>query len=70
MTREVARSRPEAIAIFCTNLRGASLVEELERDLGVPVYDTVATAVWKSLGLVGVDPGRVTGWGRLFRDVV
>jgi len=68
MTREVARSGPDAIAIFCTNLQGAPLVEELERDLGVPVYDTVATAVWKSLGLVGVDPGRVTGWGRLFRD--
>jgi maleate isomerase len=66
MTREVARQRPQAITIFCTNLRGAPLVAELERELGIPIYDTIATVVWKSLKLTGVDPRRITGWGRLF----
>lgn len=69
MAREVARARPQAITIFCTNLRGAPLVEELERELGIPVYDSIATVVWKSLKLAGVDTRRVRGWGRLFREV-
>ena len=69
MTREVAKAKPQAITIFCTNLRGAPLVEELERELGIPIYDTIATVVWKSLRLAGVDTRRVRGWGRLFREV-
>jgi maleate isomerase len=68
MTREVAKAKPHAITIFCTNLRGAPLVAELERELGIPIYDTIATVVWKSLKLAGVDPRRITGWGRLFQD--
>jgi maleate isomerase len=69
MAREVARAKPQAITIFCTNLRGAPLVDELERELGIPVYDSIATVVWKSLKLAGVDTRRVQGWGRLFREV-
>jgi len=69
MVREVAKAKPQAITIFCTNLRGAPLVEELEAETGIPIYDTIATVVWKSLRIAGVDPRRVTGWGRLFRDV-
>ena len=69
MAREVADAKPDAITIFCTNLRGAPLAEALERELGIPVYDTIATVVWKSLKLAGADPSRVTGWGRLFREV-
>lgn len=69
MAREVAKAKPEAITLFCTNLRGAPLVEELERETGIPVYDTIPTVLWKSLKLAGVDPKRVQGWGRLFREV-
>ena len=69
MVREVATARPDAITIFCTNLRGAPLVEELEAEVGIPIYDTIATAVWKALGLAGADVRRVKGWGRLFRDL-
>jgi maleate isomerase len=67
--REVAAVKPDAITIFCTNMRGAPIAARLEAELGIPVYDTVATAVWKSLALAGVPPGRVQGWGRLFTDV-
>ena len=67
MVREVAAARPEAITILCTNLRGAPLVEALERETGIPIHDSAAAAVWASLRLAGSDPGRVTGWGRLFR---
>ena len=63
---ELAASRPDAIAIICTNLRAAQLVAGLERAHGIAVYDTIALAVWKSLALAGVDPSRVEGWGSLF----
>jgi maleate isomerase len=69
MVREVAAAKPQAMTIFCTNLRGAPLVESLEQELGIPIYDTIATVVWKSLRMAGVDPARVKGWGRLFREV-
>lgn len=69
MVREVAKSQPQAITIFCTNMDGASLAEDLEREIGIPIYDTIATAVWSALRVAGVDPSRVRGWGRLFREV-
>jgi len=67
MARDVARDKPDAIAIVCTNLRAANLVAMLEDELGIPVYDTVATAVWRSLLLAGLDPAAIKGWGRLFQ---
>jgi maleate isomerase len=69
MAREVAKSRPDAITIFCTNLRGAPLVAELEAELGIPVYDTIATVLWKSLRMLGADTRRITRWGRLFQTL-
>jgi len=66
MLREVAQQRPDAITIMCTNLHGAQLVDEMERELGIPIYDSVATVVWKALQTVGVEPGSVKGWGGLF----
>lgn len=69
MIRAVARNKPQAITIFCTNMRGAPLAATLEKEIGIPIYDTVATAVWSSLKIAGVPPARVKGWGRLFQDV-
>jgi maleate isomerase len=69
MVRDVAKAKPQAITVFCTNMDGASLAEELEREIGIPIYDTIATAVWGSLRLAGVDPACVQGWGRLFREL-
>ncbi len=65
MVREVAAAKPDCISTFCTNLRAAPLVAGLEAELGVPVYDTIAVVVWKSLRMAGVDAGRVEGWGRV-----
>ncbi len=69
MVREVAKAKPQAIIPLCTNLKAAPLVEQLEREIGIPIYDSISTAVWKCLKLAGVDPRRVAGWGRLFREV-
>ncbi|SFT41057.1 maleate cis-trans isomerase family protein [Halomonas saccharevitans] len=68
MVREVAKANPQAITILCTNLRGAGIVPELERELGIPIYDSVSVTVWKTLALAGIDPARITGWGGLFQD--
>jgi len=66
MVREVAAAKPDAIAIVCTNMRGAPLAEELEAAYGIPIYDTVSTTVWKSLKVAGIEPNRVKGWGSIF----
>jgi maleate isomerase len=69
LVREVAIAKPDAITVFCTNMRGGPVVEALEKELGIPIYDTVATAVWDGLRKVGVPPSRVRGWGRLFAEI-
>ncbi|MCC4117718.1 aspartate/glutamate racemase family protein [Aromatoleum toluclasticum] len=69
MVRKVAKSRPEAITTFCTNLRAAQLADELEAETGIPLYDTVSTVVWKQLRMAGIDTRSIKGWGRLFREV-
>lgn len=68
MAHEAAEARPQCLTTFCTNLRAAQLAPALEAALGLPVYDTVSTAVWKSLRLCGVDTRRVKGWGSLFNE--
>lgn len=49
MCRKVAASRPDAIVILCTNMRGPLLAAELERELGIPVLDSVAFTLWGCL---------------------
>jgi maleate isomerase len=53
--RRVAAARPDAIAIHCTNLRGAEVATSLERELGVPVLDSVAVGLWGVLSSLGVE---------------
>lgn len=69
MARQVAKANPDAITIFCTNLKGAPTVERLESELNIPIYDSIAIAVWKSLIIAKVNPQRVKGWGCLFQEL-
>jgi maleate isomerase len=62
--RRVARSRPDAVVIHCTNLRGAEVAEALEGELGVPVLDSVVVGLWAALRQLAVDVP-VAGFGRL-----
>ena len=68
MIRDVAKEKPQAITVVCTNLKAAPLVERLERLIGIPIYNSIATVVWKSLVIGGVDPRRVSGWGSIFES--
>lgn len=63
---ECARSRPEALTVFGTNTRGAPVAARLERELGIPVVDSVAAGVWGALRRAGVDTRSLAGRGRLF----
>jgi maleate isomerase len=65
--REVAAAPGlDALAVISTNLRGPRPAAQLEAELGLPIYDTVATALWGALTRAGVDTSRVKGWGSLF----
>jgi maleate isomerase len=62
--RTVARSRPDGIAIFCTNLCGAPVVDTLERELQIPIVDSVVVCLWAAFGVLGRKL-EVSGYGRL-----
>lgn len=66
MCRAVAADKPDAIAVFCTNFRGARVAPTIEAETGIPVLDSVSTALWTSMRVAGDAPGRIRGWGRLF----
>ncbi|WP_369134801.1 hypothetical protein [Modestobacter sp. I12A-02662] len=56
--------RPDALAYLCTNLYGAPIVQDMERDGGVPVLDSVAVTLWRCLAMIGAAP-LGPRWGRL-----
>jgi maleate isomerase len=65
--RRLGRERPDAVLIVCTNYCGAPIVAEMERELGLPVFDSVSVGVWGALRLAGVDTAAAAArWGTLF----
>ncbi|MBU2963713.1 aspartate/glutamate racemase family protein [Citreicella sp. C3M06] len=69
MIEEVAQARPDAIAVVCTNFRGAPVAARIEAQTGIPVIDSVALTAAACLRRAGLDPARVTGWGSVFSRV-
>lgn len=69
MIHAVAREKPDAITIMCTNMRGARIAAELEIEIGIPIIDSTSAAVWSGLKIAGVDPTRINGWGRTFETI-
>jgi maleate isomerase len=67
LMREVAQHEPQAITTFCTNLRAAPLAQQVEREQGIPLLDTVSTTVWGMLRMTGVPTAQVAGWGEMFQ---
>jgi maleate isomerase len=66
LMRKAAQARPDAVATFCTNLHAAHLAGPFEQAAGIAAYDTVATVVWKTLRMAGVDTRVLARWGKLF----
>lgn len=67
MIRDVVAEGCEAVVVLCTNMDGARVGAALEVELGVPVYDSVAVTLWKSLATTGVDTSRIRNWSKIFR---
>lgn len=68
MIRAVAAEGADAVVVLCTNFRGARCTTLLERELNVPIYDSVSATVWKCLALTGHSTSAIKGWGGLFGD--
>ena len=67
MAREVAAAKPDAVAIHCTNFRGGGVAPELEAELGLPVLDSVAVALWGAVRAAGGNAAPLARrWGRVF----
>lgn len=49
LCRRVATTKPDAIVVMCTNLRGAPVVDALFQELSIPVLDSVAVTVENGL---------------------
>lgn len=45
MVRDAAHAKPQAITLFCANMRDAPLVDQVEHEIGTPICDTVATVL-------------------------
>jgi maleate isomerase len=62
----VAVPESQGIAVVCTNVPAAPLVDDMERELGIPIFDSIAVTAWKCLEMVGIEP-KIAGWGKLLR---
>lgn len=62
-----ANASPDADAYFisCTAVRSLEVIDDLERDLGVPVLTSNQAAAWHSLRTLGIKDVQA-GFGRLF----
>ena len=67
LVRRVAHAGPEAIAIICTNFRGAGVADALEAELSMPVFDSVAVTAAYAMHVTGLGPSAVRGWGSVFQ---
>lgn len=65
----VRKTKPDAVAIVCTNVNAAELAAKKEREHGIPMLDSVSVTAWKALRLLGLDPEPLSArWGRIFEN--
>jgi maleate isomerase len=64
LIRQANHPDAEAIIVVCTNFPAAYVVEEMERELGKPILDSVLVTLWETQNLVD-RPMPIAGWGRL-----
>jgi len=66
--REITTPKSEAVFVACTQLRAMAVLDNLERDLGKPVYSAIQATAWQAYQAMGIDPG-VTDCGSLLRKL-
>lgn len=67
MVRAVAADGCDAIAILCTNMRGARIAARLEAELSLPIYDSVAVTLWACLNRLRLETAPLANWGQVFQ---
>jgi maleate isomerase len=67
LLRDADSPDAECIVVACTNLPAAVMLDEMEAELGKPVFDSIAVTLWKALKMTGIDVP-LHGWGKLLRD--
>jgi len=67
MCRDVAEAKPDAIAIVCTNMRGPLVAAALEKELGIPVLDSVSFTLWGCLRELDIPTEKLSHFGSMFR---
>lgn len=65
----IGSARPDAVAVMCTNYRGARAAAEIEPETGVLVLDSVALTLWGALAVAGVPTAPLAAYGRLFAEL-
>ena len=69
LIRDADSPDAECVIVVCTGLPAAFVVEEMEQELGKPIFDSVIVTVWKGLEVVGITD-RINGWGCLMSDTL
>jgi maleate isomerase len=67
LLREADSSQAECIVVACTNLPATVVVDEMEAELGKPIFHSIGAMLWKALQMTGIDVP-LHGWGKLLRD--
>ena len=66
LLRRADSPEAECLIVICTGLPAALVVEEMEQELGKPIFDSVAVTFDKALRLVGRQQP-LADWGALLR---
>jgi maleate isomerase len=68
LAREIDSPDAEAIVLACTNWKSMDVLEQLEQELGKPVFSTTQVSLWAALRMIG-EKNPIPGYGRLLRQV-
>jgi maleate isomerase len=68
MCLDVSRAEPDAIAIVCTNARGALIAPALEDQLKIPVLDSVSFTLWACLDACDYPKSHLSPFGSMFQQ--
>jgi maleate isomerase len=64
---EADSSQAECIVVAGANLPASVVIDEMEAELGKPIFDSIGVTLWKALQMTGIAVP-LHGWGKLLRD--
>jgi maleate isomerase len=66
LLRDADSPDAECIVVACTNLPATAVVDEMEAELGKPIFDSIAVTLWKALKTTSIEVP-LHGFGKLVR---